>query len=60
MRAVIVVYVDREGLDDMIEHILDGSQAKYKPSLTVGASINGVSVPMMDRTGKVLTDEPCP
>lgn len=50
MRTIIVVYVDYAGANKMIEHILDGSLKEFKPSLTVGASIQ--PIPVLDRSGK--------
>lgn len=49
-RTTIVVYVDDEGVDSMVEHILDGSLKQYKPSLTVGATIH--VIPVLDRNGR--------
>lgn len=51
---VIVVYVDSDGVDDMVGHILDGGLSQYDPALTVGASIYGVQIPMLDMEGRPM------
>jgi len=56
-RSAIIVYVNTDGVDKMIEHILDGSQRQHNPSLTVGSSLYGVHIPMMTRDGKVEEHE---
>lgn len=52
-KAVIVVYVNTDGLDEMIAHILDGSLDKYKPSLTVNSSLHNFPIPTMDAQGRI-------
>jgi hypothetical protein len=60
LRSAIVVYIDLAGAPEMIEHILHGNDdlKKYKPTVTVGSSLYGVRIPMMDREGRLPTDEP--
>jgi hypothetical protein len=48
-RATIVVYVNRDGLDDAVNHILDGSLRQHNPSLTVDASVH--VLPVLDKAG---------
>jgi hypothetical protein len=50
VRETIVVYIDSEGVDSMVKHILDGSLKQHKPSLTVGAATH--PIPVLDRTGQ--------
>jgi hypothetical protein len=57
MRSVILVYVDQAGASKMIEHILDGSLAEYKPSVTVGSSLHGYRIPMMTSTGEIESND---
>lgn len=59
LRSTILVYIDFAGAMEMIEHILHGNDdlKKYKPTVTVGSSLHGVHIPMMDREGRLPTNE---
>lgn len=60
LRSAIIVYIDLAGAPEMIEHILHGNDnlKKYKPTVTVGSSLHGIHIPMMDREGRLPVDEP--
>lgn len=58
LKSVIIVYVDLDGADDMIKHILDDSLKQYHPSVTVGSSLYGVRIPMMNAQGEVEPENP--
>jgi hypothetical protein len=57
MKTVILVYVNEDGVGPMVDHILDDSLKQYHPSVTVGSSLNGYPIPMMNAKGEVETDE---
>ena len=53
MRNTILVYIDTDGVDPMIQRILDGTLKEFKPTVTVDSSLHGVHIPMMDREGRL-------
>lgn len=55
-RKVVLVYVNEDGVGKAIEHILDGTLRGHNVSVTVGSSLHGYHIPMMNSAGEVLAE----